>query len=239
MDEALFNSSQIFKNSSRVLTNYVEEISDKYFCCENETLTLDLSLIEEFGDEIFGEAIKFNLDKYFGHVINYDDFLKLKDLLKHQTGKKVELSSEIKAFKERGKVVFTKESDKEEIFLISLQAGEQVLIHEKFYGIKEIEDRNDVELNDDKNYEYICGDKLDTEFVIRKWNEGDRFFPLGMENTKKVSDFLNEQYVPSYKKKDQLVLTNRNNIIWIIGLRIDNGVKLTDKCRRIYKIWMK
>jgi tRNA(Ile)-lysidine synthase len=90
--------------------------------------------------------------------------------------------------------------------------------------------------NKNKNIEYISADNLPREFEIRNWIEGDRFKPLGMKGTKKISDFLNEQKIPPSKKKSQLMLTNSGKIVWVIGLRIDDRFKVNTNTKQVYKL---
>ena len=87
-------------------------------------------------------------------------------------------------------------------------------------------------------FELISADDLKELFILRKWKPGDKFIPLGMNSFKKVSDFLNEQKVPSVEKKEQFVLENNENIVWVIGLRIDNRYKLTPETQRVCKLWI-
>jgi tRNA(Ile)-lysidine synthase len=87
--------------------------------------------------------------------------------------------------------------------------------------------------------EYIAADDVDEIFILREWKEGDRFFPFGMRGTKKVSDFLNERKIESYLKRKHLVLTNRNRIVWIIGLRLDERFKITGNTNRVLKLCLK
>ena len=62
---------------------------------------------------------------------------------------------------------------------------------------------------------------------VRSWQEGDRFFPLGMLSEKKVSDFLIDNKVPLALKKDVKVLVSGNKIAWIIGMRIADWAKVS------------
>ena len=59
-----------------------------------------------------------------------------------------------------------------------------------------------------------------------------------MNNYKKISDFLIEQKVPSSKKKGQLVLTNGDKIIWVVGLRIDNRFRILNRTKKTIKLWI-
>jgi tRNA(Ile)-lysidine synthase len=79
-------------------------------------------------------------------------------------------------------------------------------------------------------------DKLDFPLIIRKWESGDYFRPLGMENMKKVSDFFIDIKLSIPKKEKAWILTDGTNIIWILGYRIDDRFKIDDSTERILKI---
>ncbi|MBQ2187520.1 MAG: tRNA lysidine(34) synthetase TilS [Bacteroidales bacterium] len=71
----------------------------------------------------------------------------------------------------------------------------------------------------------------------RHWQQGDRFRPLGMRGTKLVSDFFNDNGFTTFQKKNTLILTdNEGEIVWIVGYRIDDRFKITEKTKTIYEI---
>jgi tRNA(Ile)-lysidine synthase len=70
---------------------------------------------------------------------------------------------------------------------------------------------------------------------LRVWNDGDRFRPLGVKGTKKVSDFFIEQKLPLSRKKDIGILENGNgDIVWIAGFRIDERYKITANTKKVF-----
>ncbi len=71
---------------------------------------------------------------------------------------------------------------------------------------------------------------------IRRWKEGDWFCPLGMTSKKKISDFLIDEKVPLNLKERVWVLLSGDSIAWIIGHRIDNRFKITDKTEQVYQL---
>lgn len=75
--------------------------------------------------------------------------------------------------------------------------------------------------------------RLDFPLEIRTWQEGDRFIPLGMNSTKKVSDFLIDIKYPLAKKQGVKVLASGGKIAWIVGLRIADWAKCTSSTQRI------
>jgi tRNA(Ile)-lysidine synthase len=57
-----------------------------------------------------------------------------------------------------------------------------------------------------------------------------------MEGKKLVSDFLINAKIDAPYKKNQLVLTDKNHILWLVGLRTDDRYKLTSATKNILKV---
>ncbi|GJM27614.1 MAG: tRNA(Ile)-lysidine synthase [Cyclobacteriaceae bacterium] len=79
-------------------------------------------------------------------------------------------------------------------------------------------------------------EKLDFPLKVRGWLPGDRFYPLGMTGQKKLSDFFIDNKVPRNLKTETLVLLSGDNIAWVVGHRIDNRYKITNKTRKVLEI---
>lgn len=83
-------------------------------------------------------------------------------------------------------------------------------------------------------------DKIKLPLKMRSWQQGDRFRPLGMRGSKLVSDFFNDLNFTAYRKKTAQILTDADdNIVWIVGYRIDDRYKITEKTKTIYQIEVK
>jgi len=77
--------------------------------------------------------------------------------------------------------------------------------------------------------------KVDLPLKIRKWKNGDFFYPIGMTSKKKVSKFFKDQKMSIFDKKNQWLLTsNSDDIIWIVGKRVDRRyIETKSECLEI------
>jgi len=87
----------------------------------------------------------------------------------------------------------------------------------------------------DPNIACLDGDKLQYPLLLRKWEHGDRFRPLGMKKMKKLSDFLINAKLSLIEKDRCRVLVSGGEIAWIAGLRVDDRFKITDKTTKVVR----
>jgi tRNA(Ile)-lysidine synthase len=81
--------------------------------------------------------------------------------------------------------------------------------------------------------------KLSFPLTLRHVEEGDRFVPLGMKGSKKLSDFFVDGKVSLIEKKRCMVLLSKGEIVWVAGLRIDDRFKVTETAKRIFRVKIK
>jgi tRNA(Ile)-lysidine synthase len=79
-------------------------------------------------------------------------------------------------------------------------------------------------------------EKLQFPLTIRPWQAGDFFYPLGMLQRKKISDFLIDQKVPLLLKQKVYVLESAGQIAWVIGYRIDDRFKVKEITKQVYEL---
>ena len=86
-----------------------------------------------------------------------------------------------------------------------------------------------------------CLDLSILEFPLewRFWQPGDRFIPLGMEQEKKLSDFLIDSKAPAAGKGQESVLVSSGRIAWVAGRRIAHPFRVTDSTREVFRVEMR
>jgi len=92
----------------------------------------------------------------------------------------------------------------------------------------------EIKFESDANKAFVNAGKLIFPLVLRNWQNGDKFVPLGMRSLKKVSDYFIDEKVPLHLKNTTPILVNGNGeIVWIAGMRQDNRYKLTTATKKV------
>lgn len=76
-------------------------------------------------------------------------------------------------------------------------------------------------------------DRLSFPLEVRHARAGDYFIPSGMHGKKKISDFFTDLKLNAIQKAQCLVVVSGQDIVWVVGYRIDERYKATPKTQRI------
>ena len=87
----------------------------------------------------------------------------------------------------------------------------------------------------------IFVDKLSLKFplTLRKWQEGDYFYPSGMQGKKKVSKYFKDEKFSLIDKENTWLLCSGNEIIWIVNHRANQRFLANNNTQQILKIELK
>jgi len=77
---------------------------------------------------------------------------------------------------------------------------------------------------------------LNGSLSLRTTIPGDRFQPLGMEGSVKVSDFFINRKIPHPAREYWPILCDNDGIVWVVGLRISNRVRISSDTTDIFLI---
>ncbi len=216
------------------LEKLLAKIQKKYIIEKPNEIQILLTMLCKEDLFIQSELIRRILIEKFSVSAEQKVVEKILLLKEKQVGSSESLKNKLKVIRERNCLVIYKQGNSN-TDQIPIKPGQEKRINNFKISISNV-DRTEVKLTPDKNTEYINGDLTGESFVIRKWKAGDKFNPIGMSGTKKISDYLNDIRTEAKEKKNQYVLTSKNRIVWVIGKRLDGRFKVTPETKSIYKL---
>lgn len=209
--------------------NFIKEKFKKIVSKKNNDYFIDISLLKE---ELNYQFLLFNWLKEFGFQ-NWNDVYHLID---SQSGKMIKTESNI-LYKDRNNLVLksifnTEESDLDEIKIINLLEIDNLPL--KFEECNQC-----YTAPKNKNVIFVDAQKIKFPLTLRKWKEGDFFYPLGMNGKKKLSKYFKDEKIPVFEKDKIWILTSENEIVWVVGHRMDNRFRTDSTTQKIIKIEFK
>ena len=123
---------------------------------------------------------------------------------------------------------------------IQIGIGEKEILLPVHLCFSKLEKTNDFII--DKSFEVaqLDFDKLHFPLTLRHWHHGDRFHPLGLKGSKLLSDFFVDQKFTEWQKQNTWLLVSSNDdILWMVGHRIDDRYRVTSETKTIFRCKMK
>lgn len=93
--------------------------------------------------------------------------------------------------------------------------------------------------NKDYTEEIIDFEKLQGPLLLRLRKGGDHFVPLGSRGSTKLKKFFIDNKVPKTVRDRVPIMTDDSRIVWVVGYRIGDEVKITDATRKVLKLKVK
>jgi tRNA(Ile)-lysidine synthase len=225
--ETTFENNATRFNAEEELVRFaISQLSVHYVSNANQQVIIKKKMLDHFDNKV---GVLWEFSKDFG--FNVDQCRSIIDSVSGESGKQFHASE------------FTLSVDRES-FIISKQPIESF-----FFEIKEtdklvllnsfelsIEEPADLQFSASPLEAFLDKESLTFPLIVRNWKKGDSFFPLGMKQKKKVSDFLIDQKISMPDKNQVLVVESNNAICWVIGYRIDDRFKVTSDTKSVISL---
>ncbi|MBS0011164.1 MAG: tRNA lysidine(34) synthetase TilS [Bacteroidales bacterium] len=221
-------SSDHLKSAYIIYSGAIESKRKEIFKYDKDSAsvkTSDLENLEPAVTWLYELFKQWNFNKYQAREIN--------QLIHADPGKQLFSTSHCLS-KDRGKIIITPLADRQEKEIIINSPGEFIKV-DLIDSYRIIPVKN-VIFSNNNDYAYLDADLIEYPLTIRRWVEGDYFYPLGMQGRKKISDMLIDMKIPLPYKDDVYVLEMKGKIIWLIGIRIDDRFKVTESTSEVLQI---
>jgi len=229
IEDTLNNTAKRLTGIDEILTSCIDLIRKQTSVKKDGTIVFNIEKLLKINP---GEALIFEIFSPFGitQALSGD----LIRLLSGETGKKI-FTRTHRIVKNRNEVlVCPLEYDQKKYYVIN--STEDLTMVPGVISAKILNKGSDFKIPEDRNI--ICIDLRNIKFplIIRGWENGDYFYPLGMSHKKKLSDFFIDNKYSLPEKDQALVLESNGKIVWIIGTRIDERFKVTESTSKILLI---
>ena len=119
---------------------------------------------------------------------------------------------------------------------IQIEMGEEEIVLPIHLRFSQFEKNADFNIDKSPEVAMLDADKIHFPLTLRHWRHGDRFHPLGMNGSKLLSDFFVDQKFTEVQKKNVFLLVSvENQILWVVGHRIDDRFKVTSETKSVYR----
>ncbi|SDY58261.1 tRNA lysidine(34) synthetase TilS [Tindallia californiensis] len=247
--ESIGKTSVLLEQDRQYIEEKVEEAYSEVLCYKTDkVISISPSKLLQYHPSIVSRVIRkaymfFNTRE---QTISFDQVHHILSLLdQKKTEKEVQLPGEIKVLFKTDEIKIGKKEDIEKSYS---EETMKEAIPLKIPGITRLVQRNGyfrcevVNIEKMKNRgkdpycQYFDFDQLPEHIVVRNRREGDRLKPLGTNGSKKVKDFFIDQKIPVEKRNMIPLIASENEILWVVGHRISELVKITQKTKKVLKI---
>ena len=176
---------------------------------------------------------------------NFTEWSDVSDLLEAQSGMQV-FSETHRLLKDRTILILSEISNLEVQAIFKIPENTLKIKQPIKLKFKTIDIPFDTKNHQNKVFEELIFDAINTisidynkikfPLTIRKWQKGDYFYPIGLLGKKKLSKFFKDTKMSLIDKENTWLLCSNNDIIWVIGKRLDDRFKVTKTTSKILKI---
>lgn len=228
-EQTLTDEIEVLQQTNLILIKEVEKQRKKLLIKDGSALKIS---IDKLNKTTAAKLILFELIKDFG--FNSSQANDIYDALQGQSGKTF-VSDTHMLVKDRDFLIIkpNAEDNTPAEFLIKKEDKEinypiKLKISFKKGNIKSISTKDF-----SSNKAYLDADKITFPLTLNKWQQGDKFIPLGMKGFKKLSDFFTAEKASLFDKQNQWILRSHNDIVWLVGKRVDDRFKVTTETKNI------
>lgn len=222
--KGFYSSQKYLKQGQELIDDYIQLIYNLVVSEDDEGIVINIKKIKDLPNT---GALLYELLRPFG----FTDFDAIENLLDAQTGKQI-VSKSYRIIKNRELLLISRISDNIKGIEFQIESGELELkepVSLQFSEAERFQITNALTI-------FVDTDKLIFPLIIRKMKEGDVFHPFGMKGKKKLSKFFKDEKLSLVAKENSWLLCSGDQIVWVIGYRMDDRFKVTKETKKIVRI---
>ena len=216
------------KGSRQIIDDKISELSNDLIIKDENELKLDIDQLTKLSNP---KAYLFELLNPYG----FTEWNDIRDLLVAQSGKKIR-SSTHQLVKDRKYLLLARyDKDDKNKDVYKVNKGD-LYFHEEDVKMKFTYLKESQTVINNNNVAFLDLGNLKFPLTVRKWEKGDYFYPFGMKGKKKLSKYFKDEKISILDKEKIWLLCSEDQVSWIVGKRLDDRFRITDKTKNILKI---
>lgn len=218
-----------FRETEIVFRSVINDAKTKLLEIENQTIKISIEKLQSYVPQ---KIFMYEILSDFG--FNETTINSIEDALLETSGKQF-YSETHRLVKDRDYLLIVKNKPQNFNQYYIDQSQTSIYTPLKLH-IEILKDLQYVKILKNKEVAMLDYDKLSFPLLLRKWKKGDSFFPYGLQGEKKISEFYKNLKYSILDKENQWLLCSNNDIVWVVGQRIDDRFKITKSTKNIYKL---
>ena len=244
------NIKQILSRTANVIRddyNYIEKVSKEHYELlvknkSDDEIILDLPLLKNTDTAIQKRVIRLAILDIMGNLNNIENvhIVDSLSLLEKSDGKIINLPKNLKAYiKNEDYVITTKNQENEEItYEYKIEINGKTVVNEIGLTVTTsvLPAKDSLALPVSKYIKVFDYDKIVGSLYVRSRKIGDKLSPIGLTGTKKIKDILINKKIPADTKYMFPIISDDEQILWLLGYRISENYKIDDNTQRVIRI---
>lgn len=229
--KVLSESIERFSEINTFYENAIEKIKKQLLTVDNDQLKINIDLLCK---QASPKTILFEIL----HPYGFNESI-VQDIEKHlhdESGK-IFYSPTHYLIKDRKYLIISNKIKKNETTFFITENDSEISFPLHLSITRKKKEQNFV-ISKDNRIIQIDASLIQYPLTLRRWTNGDTFFPFGMNRQKKLSDFFIDQKLNLKQKAETWLLLSQNQIVWVVGLRLDNRFKITESTQEVLEIKM-
>jgi len=229
--KVLSESIERFSEINTFYENAIEKIKKQLLTVDNDQLKINIDLLCK---QASPKTILFEIL----HPYGFNESI-VQDIEKHlhdESGK-IFYSPTHYLIKDRKYLIISNKIKKNETTFFITENDSEISFPIQLSITRKKKEQNFV-ISKDNRIIQIDASLIQYPLTLRRWTNGDTFFPFGMNRQKKLSDFFIDQKLNLKQKAETWLLLSQNQIVWVVGLRLDNRFKITESTQEVLEIKM-
>lgn len=209
LENGFIKSKKHISQSLQIQHDYLQLVKSQIWDESEFGVQIDLKKLDEFPNK---SILLYELLSAYGFTAWEDVY----NLIESQSGKMV-LSPTHRLIKDRESFLLAKRIEKDNNTSVLLINSQQVkclaeVLNKISTKAFKLETKRTI---------FVSEKKLRFPLELRLWKPGDFFYPAGMTGKKKLSKYFKDQKYNMLEKEAIWVLCSENNIVWVVGHRVD------------------